>query len=75
MEINTHVNYPIKASLVRMVERGEIDMECPVQKYFVSWLTIRVCCVGSRLAVDAWNNHPVPGIIIAVYYNCYITSV
>ena len=62
MEINTRVNYPVKTCLIKMEEQGQIDMECPMDKFCVSWLAIRVCCVGTKLAVEAWNDHPVPGI-------------
>ena len=61
VEINSRVNYPVKACLVKMEEEGQIDMNNEVHKYCVSWLSIRVCSVGARLTVDAWNDHPVPG--------------
>ena len=54
------MNYPVKACLVKM-EEGQIDMNNEVHKYCVSWLSIRVCSVGARLTVNAWNDHPVPG--------------
>lgn len=50
-----------------MEEQGEINMECSLQKFCVSWLAIRVCCVGTKLAVEAWNDHPIPGIITSYY--------
>ena len=62
MEINTRVNYPVKTCLIKMEEQGQIDMECPMDKFCVSWLAIRVRCVGTKLAVEAWNDHSVPGI-------------
>ena len=69
MEINTRANYPVKACLIEMEERGEIDMESSLHKYCVSWFAIRVYRVGTSLAVQAWNDHPVPGIAIAT---CFI---
>ena len=61
VEINTRVNYPVKACLVKMEELGVIDMESSMHKFCVSWFAIRVCSVGTKLAVQAWNEHPVPG--------------
>ena len=64
VEINGRVNYPVKASLIKMEEQGVIDMESSMHKFCVSWFAIRVCCVGTKLAVQAWNEHPVPGYCI-----------
>ena len=61
MEINSRVNYPVKAVLISMEEAYEIDMESATHKFCVSWFTLQVCRVGSKLIVEAWNNHPVPG--------------
>lgn len=61
VEINTRVNYPVKACLIAMEESCEIDMDSAVHKFCVSWFAIRVCSVGTTLAVQAWNDHPVPG--------------
>jgi len=46
-----------------MEERGEIEMESSMQKFCVSWFAIRVCCVGTKLAVQAWNEHTILGIL------------
>ncbi len=67
VEVNGRVNYPVKACLVDMEENGDFDMECPIQKYCVSWFTIRVCAVGTKLVVSSWNEHTIPGCI---YYTC-----
>ena len=63
MEINARVNYPVKVCLARIEESGMIDMESSIHKFCLSWFAIRVCCVGAKLAVEAWNEHPVPGKI------------
>ena len=47
----------MKACLVGIEERGEIDMES-----CVSWFAIHVCCVGTKLTIQAWNEHTIPGI-------------
>ena len=70
VEINGRVNYPIKACLVALQERGEIDLDCPHQSFCISWFTIRVANVGTSLAIESWNNHPIPGIVI----NCLVVS-
>ena len=44
-----------------MDEQGQIDMESETHKFCVSWLAIRVCSVGAAMAVEAWNDHPLPG--------------
>jgi len=59
VEINGRVNYLIKACLVAMQERQDIDLDCPHQCYCM-W-SIRVANVGTALAVQSWNNHPIPG--------------
>ena len=64
VEINGRVNYPIKACLVALQERGEIYLDCPHQSFCISWFTIRVANVGTSLAIESWNNHPIPGIVI-----------
>ena len=64
VEINTRVNYPVKACLIGMEENGEIDMESSMQKFCVSWFAIRVCCLGTKLAIQAWNEHTIPGIFV-----------
>ena len=61
VEINSRVNYPLKSCLVMMQESGDIDLDCDHQRFCISWFTIRVATVGTALAVEAWNNHPIPG--------------
>ena len=33
-------------------------MDDPMHQYCVSWFSIQVCTVGTKLAVQAWNHHP-----------------
>ena len=61
VEINARVNYPIKHCLVQLEENGEINIDDPHHKFCISWFTIHVTNVGTTLAVQAWNDHPVPG--------------
>ena len=56
------MNYPIKACLVEMLESGSINLDCPHEKFCVSWFTVRVAAVGTKLVVESWNEHSVPGL-------------
>lgn len=71
MEINGRVNYPIKTCLVALQASGDIDMDCPHQKFCVSWFSIRVASVGTTLAVESWNEHCIPGKSLCAYTNWY----
>ena len=51
-----------------MEHNNLIDMNCEHQKFCTSWYTIKVCEVGACLAVDAWNNHKIPGRYIIIMY-------
>lgn len=44
-------------------------MDCPHQKFCVSWLSIRVAAVGTTMAVESWNEHTIPGI--SLFNNYY----
>ena len=61
VEINARVNYPLKTCLMELEERSDIDMDCDHVKFCVSWFTIRVANIGTTLAVESWNEHPIPG--------------
>ena len=61
VEINGRVNYPLKNILIKMEEEGIIDMDSPVDRYCVSQFTIHVANAGAMQAVQAWNEHPIPG--------------
>lgn len=69
MEINAGVNYPLKACLVNLEAAHDIDMDCDHIKYCVSWFTIRVASAGVRLAVQSWNEHPIPGTLFIERYS------
>ena len=64
VEVNKRVNYPLKKALMDMENDDLIDTQDKVNhlhRFCVSWLAIRVANVGTRLAVDAWNAHSIPG--------------
>ena len=60
-EVNSRINYPIKAVLVRMEMEELIDMRNEVHKFSVSWVTIRVIASPIAAFVSAWNSHTIPG--------------
>ena len=59
--MNSRVNYPIKACLIDLEQKGDINMDCNHVKFCVSWFTIRVAREGLKFVVQAWNEHPIPG--------------
>ena len=63
MEINGRVNYPLKRILVKMEEEGLVDMDSPTDQFCVSWFTLHVANAGATQAVQAWNEHPIPGML------------
>lgn len=60
-EVNSRVNYPIKAVLVEMVENGQLNMDDSLHLFCASWLSTKVSFVGIELFVVSWNHHPIPG--------------
>ena len=68
VEINARVNYPIKEVLVDMLERGDFSLDAEWHKFCVSWFVIQVASTGIELFVAAWNDHPIPGIMLKLIY-------
>jgi len=61
LEVNTRVNYPIKAALIEMEENHEINLDDNHIKFSVSWFTIHVANVGTTTFVSAWNELRISG--------------
>ena len=61
VEVNSRVNYPLKAALTWMQSNSIIDLDCPVTKFCVSLMTGKLSQVGIKLHVRSWNNHRIPG--------------
>lgn len=61
VEINSRINYPIKAVLIEMLEGNQISTEDPAMQYCVSWFAMQVCNVCVSIFVSSWNSHPIPG--------------
>ena len=71
MEVNTRVNYPLKAALVEMTNAGEISMDDSTTQFCTSWFTIKVADVGVNIFLSSWNQHPIPGVFVcACVYMC-----
>ncbi|XP_062504950.1 uncharacterized protein LOC134181698 [Corticium candelabrum] len=60
VEVNQRVNYPIKQALNALVEVDQLNMNDPIVRFCLSWITMRVCQVGIERCVLAWNNHFIP---------------
>ena len=45
-----------------MEEDNFINMECNETKFFVSQVTKILALHGLKSTMQAWNNHPIPGI-------------
>lgn len=45
-----------------MQQRNVLDMDCPVTKFCVSMMAGKLCQVGIRNHVAAWNDHRIPGM-------------
>ena len=53
VEVNTSINYPIKETLITMMEQGQISLDDELCKYCVSWYTLCVANVGVGLFLAA----------------------
>ena len=60
-EINSRINYPVKAVLISMENEKIVDMRNPIHKFAVSWVTIRVVASPIASFIQAWNSHRIPG--------------
>ena len=58
MEVNTRVNYPIKKVLIEMENVDDINMADSLCKYCVSWFSIEVVAVGTKLFIPAVLEQP-----------------
>ncbi|KAK3738875.1 hypothetical protein QZH41_014659 [Actinostola sp. cb2023] len=68
VEVNSRINYPIKAQLNKMVQEEVIDMTDDTDRFCVSWITIQTVQAGLRELLSAWNSHSIPG----KYFCCWI---
>lgn len=57
VEVNKRVNYPIKALLCQLTEGNELPSEDENQCFITGEFVRRVCEVGVKRLVNAWNHH------------------
>lgn len=60
VELNHRVTYPVKRIVTSMENNHTINMSCPITQFCVSIVLCRVCEVGMRRMILAWNSHPIP---------------
>lgn len=56
-EVNRRINYPVKHILVSMEEEEVIDMTDDLNKFFVSWVAIKVISPAVGRFARSWNSH------------------
>lgn len=61
VEVNSRINYPIKAILIEMQESHQFNLQDEYVKFCVSWFSIQISLVGVEIFVTAWNEHPIRG--------------
>lgn len=64
VEVNSRMNYPLKSALAWMQQNNIIDLDCPVTKFCVSFMTGMLSQIGIQLHVRSWNNHRIPGKLV-----------
>lgn len=74
MEVNSRVNYPIKAVLVEMADNGEISLDDPTTQFCTSCFSIKVASAGVTLFLTSWNQHPISGRHTYILVLLWITN-
>ena len=76
VELNHRVTYPVKRVVTSMENCELLNMSCTVTKFCVSTVLCRVCQVGMKRMIEAWNSHPIPrrGVPNTVYSTSPVLS-
>ena len=72
VELNQRVAYPVKRVVSSMDNDGHINMDDPITKFSISSVLLRVCEVGMKRFISAWNSHSVPNRGIPIIYKISI---
>lgn len=67
VEQNRRVGYPIKYCLLDLECRNLIDRDIPHHLFAISQISIPVAHYGTSLAVNSWNHHCIPSILIKYF--------
>lgn len=75
VKINKQVNYPIKMCILEMQNDHTLRTDDPADPhcFCASWLALGVSRVGMTPAVQAWNDHPIPGVFTSCTFNPFHT--
>ena len=60
VEVNQRVTYPIKRIIAEMDDQHVINMESDTERSCISNVLRRICMVGLKRMIDAWNSHTIP---------------
>ena len=60
-ELNSRVNYPVKRTLISIIEENDYSMSDPVLKYCASWISNYICKVGTQHLIMSWSHPRTPG--------------
>ncbi len=61
VEVNNHLNYPLKKALISMCDNDIIDMDDAITRHCTSQLCISLCTIGIERIIAAWTAHRIPG--------------
>ena len=76
VELNRRVTYPLKRAVSSMVEREMINTDSEMVKYCLSTLLMKICEIGMKRFISAWNCHHLPlrGIPNLLQSRCNTTT-
>ena len=60
VEVNQRVSYLIKRIITELDDQHVVNMENDIERFCVSIVLRRICMVGLKRMVAAWNSHTIP---------------